>query len=140
LLVDDDLINQRVMVNLLRRRGWQATSVLSGQEALHRLDQEPFDLVLMDIQMPELDGYQTTARIREREIQQMQADSSPTATGENLGLPPPSRRLPIIALTTVSEPGTRDRCLKAGMDDYLAKPVKTGELYAMIARYLGLPA
>jgi CheY-like chemotaxis protein len=124
--VDDDLINQKVMVNLIRRRGLEAVSARSGQQSLELLAGQRFDLVLMDLQMPEIDGFETALLIRERER------SVPGPQGANSPAVP---RVPIIALTTVSEAGTRERCLAAGMDDYLTKPVNTQQLYEMIARH-----
>jgi two-component system, sensor histidine kinase and response regulator len=126
LLVDDDLINQKVMVSLIRRRGHEAVSARSGRESLALLAGQRFDLVLMDIQMPELNGFETALRIRELETRPQEHPS---------GAPSAPPRVPIIALTTVSEEGTRERCLAAGMDDYLTKPVNTQQLYEVIARY-----
>jgi CheY-like chemotaxis protein len=126
LLVDDDLINQKVMVGLIKRRGMEAVSACSGRHSLELLAQQRFDLVLMDIQMPELSGFETATRIREQETRTcLPPDGASSATP----------RVPIIALTTISEAGTRERCLAAGMDDYLTKPVNTQQLYEMIARY-----
>jgi CheY-like chemotaxis protein len=128
--VDDDLINQKVMVNVLKRRGWAATSALSGRQCLELLARERFDLVLLDIQMPELNGFETAALIRQQEIQRAQSPDPPAASLR--------ARVPIVALTTVSEPGTRDKCLSAGMDDHLTKPVNTQALYGMVQKLLGL--
>lgn len=131
LLVDDDLINQKVMVNVIKRRGWEAVSALNGQQCLDQLARQRFDLVLLDIQMPELNGFETAALVRRQEAQQAQSPDPPAPT-----VPPV--RVPIIALTTVSEPGTRDKCLSAGMDDHLTKPVNTQALYGMVQKFLGL--
>jgi CheY-like chemotaxis protein len=120
--VDDDLINQKVMTGLLKRRGLEAISARSGRQSLELLAAQRFDLVLMDIQMPELNGFETALLIRQQENQ-----AAPAACG----------RVPIVALTTVSESGTRERCLAAGMDDYLTKPVNTQALYDMITRFTG---
>ena len=81
---------------------------------------DQFDLVLLDIQMPEMDGFQTAATLRQQE----------EAEG--------TRRTPIVALTALRQPNTRERCLAAGMDDHLTKPVDTEQLYAVIQRILGL--
>jgi CheY-like chemotaxis protein len=121
--VDDDFINLKVMVNLLKRRKFQSATATNGQRCLELLAQEKFDLILLDIQMPEMDGYETAKQIRALENQQT---------------PGPPKRTPIVALTTVSEPGTRDRCLEAGMDDHLTKPVNTQQLFATLQRHLGL--
>ncbi|MBI3896515.1 MAG: CHASE3 domain-containing protein [Acidobacteria bacterium] len=97
LLAEDNPVNQRVAVGMLERRGHKVTAVANGREALAALDQQRFDIVLMDIQMPEMDGLATTAAIRERE----------KATGGHV---------PIIALTSYAMKGDRDRCLAAGME------------------------
>lgn len=123
LLVDDDLINQKVMVNLLKRKGWIATAAGSGPKCLELLQQQPFDLILLDIQMPQMDGFTTATEVRRQE-----STSSP------------HRRIPIVALTTIAQPGTREKCIACGMDDHLTKPVNTAELYATIQRILCLPS
>jgi CheY-like chemotaxis protein len=123
LLVDDDGINQKVMSNLLRRRGCEPVTATSGKQSLDLLEQQHFDLILMDIQMPELDGFETATIIRQREID--------PATPR-----PSNRRVPIVALTTVSAPGTRERCLEAGMDGYLTKPINTDDLDRVISGVL----
>jgi CheY-like chemotaxis protein len=129
LLVDDDLINQKVMLNLLKRKGWEAVAASSGRKCLEMLNRERFDLVLLDIQMPELDGYQTAELIRKQECD--------PAWARPAGVLP---RVPIVALTTMSQPGTREKCLSCGMDEHLTKPVNTADLYATIVRILHLPA
>ena len=138
LLVDDDPINQMVALGLLRRRGWEATAAANGKEALQVLTQQRFDLILMDLQMPELDGFQTASIIREKE-----AGSPPAASARettlNMRETSHSQHIPIIALTTASQPGVREKCLAAGMDDFLNKPVNPRELYGMIEKYLGGP-
>jgi CheY-like chemotaxis protein len=131
LLVDDDLINQKVMVNVIKRRGWEAVSALNGRQCLDHLARQRFDLVLLDIQMPELNGFETAVLVRQQEAQQAQSPELPATSA-------PPTRVPIIALTTVSEPGTRDKCLSAGMDDHLTKPVNTQALYNMVQKFLGL--
>lgn len=131
LLVDDDLINQKVMVNVIKRRGWEAVSALNGRQCLDHLARQRFDLVLLDIQMPELNGFETAALVRQQEAQQAQSPDPPATAA-------PTARVPIIALTTVSEPGTRDKCLSAGMDDHLTKPVNTQALYSLVQKFLGL--
>ena len=140
LLVDDDPINQMVAIGLLRRRGWEATAAANGKEALQVLAQQRFDLILMDLQMPELDGFQTASIIRQNEAgAPPEASARETAlamreTQHNL-----SQHIPIIALTTASQPGVREKCLASGMDDFLNKPVNPRELYGMIEKYLGGP-
>jgi len=121
LVVDDDLINQRVLANLLKRKGWASALANSGRACLTKMAAESFDLVLLDIQMPELDGFETAALIRQDE--------------QDRGL----ARTPIVALTALRQPETREKCLAAGMDDHLTKPVDTGQLYAAIQKILNLP-
>lgn len=121
LVVDDDLVNQRVLANLLKRKGWATDIARSGQECLEKLAASDFDLVLLDIQMPEMDGFQTAERFRQQESTRSQRT-----------------RTPIVALTALRQPDTRERCLAAGMDDHLTKPVETEQLYAAIQKALGL--
>jgi PAS domain S-box-containing protein len=109
LLAEDNEINQIMVINLLENWGHTVVVAHNGREALAALDSQPFDVVLMDVQMPEIDGFQTTEAIRARE----------TATG---------RRLPIIATTAHAIKGDRDRCLAAGMDAYVSKPIDPAAL------------
>jgi signal transduction histidine kinase/CheY-like chemotaxis protein len=118
LLAEDGVVNQKVAVSLLERRGHSVHVVNNGSEALAALDGDGFDLVLMDVQMPEMDGFETTARIRERERE----------SGDHL---------PIVAMTAHAMKGDRERCLEAGMDDYLSKPIRADELYATVERVAG---
>jgi len=118
LLAEDGLVNREVVVRLLDRRGHRAVVATNGKEAVDLLPTEPFDLVLMDIQMPIMNGYEATAAIRERE----------QATGEHI---------PIIALTAHAMKGDEAQCLAAGMDAYLAKPFRADELYEIVERYAG---
>ena len=122
LVVDDDLVNQRVLANLLKRKGWGSDVARSGQECLEKLAHAKFDLVLLDIQMPEMDGFQTAEIVRQQETALTQCP-----------------RTPIVALTALRQPDTRERCLAAGMDDHLTKPVDTEQLYATIQKALRLP-
>jgi CheY-like chemotaxis protein len=115
LLAEDNEINQAVAVRMLQRRGHSVVVANNGREALAVLATAQFDAVLMDVQMPELDGLETTAAIREGE----------RSTG---------RHLPIVALTAHAMKGDRERCLAAGMDDYVTKPLRIGELCHVLAR------
>lgn len=138
LLVDDDPVNQIVALGLLRRKGFEADSAANGKEALDKLAEKKFDLIFMDLQMPELDGFQTATIIRQNESQ-----SPPgTATRETTDAMRESNarhcnHIPIIALTTASAAGTREKCIAAGMDDYLTKPIIPRDLFAAIEKHLG---
>ncbi len=116
LLVEDNLVNQTVASHLLENEGHTVAVAGNGKEALAALDRQPFDLVLMDVQMPEMDGFEATRWIRAREC----------GTG---------RRLPIIALTAHALKGDKARCLEAGMDAYLAKPIQPEELRQVVAEF-----
>jgi signal transduction histidine kinase/DNA-binding response OmpR family regulator len=117
LLAEDNVVNQRLVMRLLEKRGHQVEVVGTGHEAVAALAQQTFDLVLMDVQMPEMDGLEATAAIRAQEH----------ATGTHL---------PIIALTAHALKGDQEQCLAAGMDAYVAKPMQADELYAAIDRLL----
>jgi len=115
LLAEDNTVNQKLAVRLLQKWGHAVSVADNGHEALQRVEDEAFDVVLMDVQMPQLDGLAATAAIRARE----------QYTGTHL---------PIIAMTAHAMKGDRERCLAAGMDDYVSKPLKTAELQAVLAR------
>lgn len=117
LLAEDNLINQKLAVALLERKGWQVVTVNDGKAALKAFESGNFDVILMDIQMPEMDGLEATQIIREMEI-------------------PLNTHVPIIAMTAYAMKGDQERCLEAGMDEYISKPVKSGELYAKIGQVL----
>jgi hypothetical protein len=104
LLAEDNPVNQRLAMRLLERRGHRVELASSGREALEWLERKSFDLILMDLQMPDMDGIEATALIREREKR---------AGG----------RTPIVALTAHTMKGDRERCLEAGMDNYINKPI-----------------
>jgi CheY-like chemotaxis protein/HPt (histidine-containing phosphotransfer) domain-containing protein len=117
LVADDSVVNQRIAVRQLVQLGYRADTVANGREAIAALAKIPYDLVLMDCSMPELSGYETTVEIR-----RVQGDSKHT---------------PIVAMTANVMEGDREKCIAAGMDDYLAKPVKAQELADVLARVLG---
>jgi two-component system, sensor histidine kinase and response regulator len=119
LVVDDNPVNQRVAAAMLARLGVHADVAGNGHEAIECLSRQPYDLVLMDAQMPEMDGYEATAAWRTREVAQ--------------GL----RHMPIVAMTANAMTGDRDRCIAAGMDDYLSKPVRPDELRRVLRAHLG---
>ncbi|MEM9409683.1 MAG: response regulator [Planctomycetota bacterium] len=112
LLAEDNPVNQKLAVTILEKHGHQMTVVNTGKQALGAVAQQTFDLVLMDIQMPEMDGIEATGRIRKLEQ--------------------PGNRLPIIAMTAHAMPQDRQRCLMAGMDEYISKPFKAHELTGLI--------
>lgn len=120
LLAEDSLVNQKLAVTLLEKGGHSVVTARTGKEVLDWLDDPDaeFDVVLMDIQMPEMDGVTATRKLRERE--------------KNAGL---GDHLPVIALTAHAMKGDRSRFLAAGMDDYLAKPIKSADLYVTLAKY-----
>jgi CheY-like chemotaxis protein len=119
LLVEDNLINQKVACRFLEKQGHAVVIAGNGREALDVLDDWAFDLVLMDVQMPEMDGFAATAAIRQREA--------------NRG-----GHLPIVALTANAMQGDRERCLEAGMDGYVAKPFEPNVLLREMAEVLSV--
>ncbi len=118
LLVEDNATNAAVAGKLLERLGLECDAVTDGVEAVEATDMEPYDVVLMDCQMPRMDGYRATAVIRERE--------------QKRGL----NRVPVIAMTANAMVGDRERCLAAGMDDYVSKPLIPGELQSTLRQWL----
>ncbi len=123
LVVDDNLLNQELTREMLKRSGCRVTLVENGLKALKALDRENFDLILMDCQMPEMDGYETTRFIRGREA----------ASGEK-------RHIPIIAMTANAMRGDREGCEAAGMDDYLSKPFSATHLEKKLHHWLEHPS
>jgi|CXWL01.1.fsa_nt_gi PAS domain S-box-containing protein len=121
LIADDNNINRKVALGQLSRLGHTADAVASGTEVMAALRNAPYDVILMDCQMPEMDGYDTTRAIRRREA-------------EDLGAGQPARRVHVIAMTAHAMEGDREKCLAAGMDDYISKPVRTDALQAALER------
>ncbi len=115
LLAEDNLVNQKLAVRLLEKQGHTVVVAADGREAVEAAGRQPFDLVLMDVQMPEMDGFEATAAIRQAE----------RGTG---------RHVPILAMTAYAMKGDRERCLEAGMDGYVSKPIQGRELSEMIER------
>jgi PAS domain S-box-containing protein len=123
LLVEDNPVNRAVALAMLKKLGYDAEIAVDGQAALDRWSDHPWDLILMDVQMPGMDGCQATRRIREREAQRCA-----TAVG---------KRTPIVAMTAHALQDDRERCLAAGMDDYLAKPIDLAALADALKRWTG---
>ncbi|MEX0728664.1 MAG: PAS domain S-box protein [Planctomycetaceae bacterium] len=119
LLVEDSIYNQKLAVTLLQKRGHGVTVANHGKEALQILQHHQFDVILMDVQMPEMDGLEATRRIRARE--------------DEIG-----GHTPIIAMTAQAMTGDRERCLSAGMDEYLAKPIRAQQLYNLLEEFTPL--
>jgi signal transduction histidine kinase/DNA-binding response OmpR family regulator/HPt (histidine-containing phosphotransfer) domain-containing protein len=125
LVAEDNLINQKLTVRMLEKLGYQSDVVENGQEAMAALAQRSYAAVLMDCQMPLVDGFEATRLIRERE----------QARG-NVELGMTSGHIPIVALTANAMSGDRERCLAAGMDDYLMKPVRKEDLKGVLDRWI----
>ena len=113
LLAEDNTVNQRLVSFMLSKRGHSVVIAENGRKAIAALDQESFDIVLMDVEMPEMNGYETATAIREREL---------VAGGH----------IPILGLTAHAMKGARERCLESGMDGYVSKPIQTAEFFAAI--------
>jgi two-component system sensor histidine kinase/response regulator len=110
--------NQRLALRILEKAGHQAATADNGKDAVDRVSHEDFDLVLMDVQMPVMDGFEATALIRQWELE----------TG---------RHLPIVAMTAHALKGDRERCLAAGMDGYVSKPIQTEDLFEAMTAAVG---
>jgi two-component system sensor histidine kinase/response regulator len=119
LVAEDNPVNQRLITRLLEKRGHRVVIAPDGKQAVLALAKEAFDLVFMDVQMPEMDGLEATGAIRQKEI----------ASGEHQ---------PIIALTAHAMKGDEGKCLSAGMDGYLSKPIHPQELDKVLDKYLSL--
>ena len=114
LVAEDNPVNQKVALHLLARLGYRADVAGNGLEVIDALERQPYDIVLMDVQMPEMDGFEATRRLRAN--------------------PPPHGRPWIIALTANALAGDREACVVAGMDDYLSKPMRADDLASALAR------
>jgi two-component system, sensor histidine kinase and response regulator len=115
LLAEDNVVNRTLAVRLLEKRGYSVIVAGNGREAVEAFENNQFDVVLMDIQMPEMDGFEATATIRAKE----------KLTGGHV---------PIIAMTAHALKGDQERCISAGMDGYVSKPIRTSELFSTIER------
>jgi CheY-like chemotaxis protein len=122
LLCDDNLINQKVALRLLQQMGYQADVASNGVECLKALERQPYDIIFMDVQMPEMDGLEATRQIRERQ--------------KNPGQPGHFKpEIAIVAMTANAMQGDREKCLAAGMDDYLSKPVRPEDIRLVLERW-----
>ena len=121
LLAEDNIVNRKLASRLLEKHGHSVVTAADGRQALERLEAESFDLVLMDVQMPEMDGFEATEAIRKKE----------GATG---------RHLPIVAMTAHAMQGDRERCLAAGMDGYVSKPIVAEELFRVVEKAISTPS
>jgi len=119
LLAEDNIINQKVVISTLKKLGYNADAVANGKEAVKALEMIPYDVVLMDCQMPEMDGYEATGEIRKRSSKVL------------------DHEVPVIAITANVMKGDREKCLNAGMDDYLPKPIYPNELSDMLEKWIG---
>jgi len=120
LVAEDNVVNQKVALRLLEKLGYHADAVANGQEAVTALETVPYDLVLMDVQMPEMNGFEATRAIRDPQAKVLLRD------------------IPIVAMTAHALKGDRDKCLEAGMNDYISKPVTTSALKEILEKLLGV--
>jgi two-component system sensor histidine kinase/response regulator len=118
LLAEDNIVNQTLAMRLLEKRGYKVTVAANGRDAVNAFERGSFDAILMDVQMPEMDGFEATAAIREKE-----------RSGGG--------HIPIIAMTAHAMKGDQERCLAAGMDGYISKPIRTSEMFATIEALSG---
>lgn len=118
LLVEDNVLNQKVVTFNLRKQNYSVITADCGSAAIKAYEENQFDLILMDIMLPEMDGFEITAEIRKRE--------------KEVG----NQRVPIIALTANTLDNDRDKCIQAGMNEYLAKPFTADELIAVIKQFI----
>jgi PAS domain S-box-containing protein len=144
LVAEDNVVNQKVAIRMLENLGYRADLVANGLEVLEALSRIPYAAVLMDCSMPEMDGFAATAEIRKREASCVKREAQDEIRGTsgasrdtNDAAP---RRVPIIAMTANAMQEDRDRCLAAGMDDYLSKPVQPKVLAEILARWVSAPA
>ncbi len=145
LLAEDNPVNQKVAVRILERFTWRTDVVSNGREAVAAWQRGSYHLILMDCHMPEMDGFEATAEIRKREAEtseelRVKSEAKEKAISDTLHSSPITlHRIPIIAMTANAMTGDRERCLEAGMDDYIAKPVRSEVLKEVILGWLVKP-
>ena len=133
LLAEDNPFNQKLTTLMLTKAGYQIEVASNGKEAIDKFSaaRDYFDMILMDVQMPEMDGLEATKRIR-----LMERDLPETRTATDLQQEQPKKRIPIIAMTAHAMKGDREMCLKAGMDDYLTKPIKRDQMFEVLGKWV----
>ena len=150
LVAEDNVVNQKLAVRMLEKAGHTPVVAANGREAVDRFKAEHFDLILMDVQMPKMDGFEATSEIRkiedrrrktedgrQRTEDRRQAKQTPNANQSTINNQQSSiQRVPIIALTAHAMKGDRERCLEAGMDDYVSKPLRAEELFKAIKKLI----
>lgn len=139
LIVEDNIVNQKLAVRMMEKLGYQPDVVENGQEALTALAKGDYAAILMDCQMPIMDGFETTQCIRKGEAAVASHDSPGGGPNHSDTSPQSTPHIPIIAVTANAMQGDRERCLATGMDDYLAKPIKLDELRNTLARWISTP-
>jgi CheY-like chemotaxis protein len=123
LVAEDNPVNQRLVIELLKTRGHRVVMASNGKEAIEAIEEKDFDLVLMDVQMPDMDGLTATRKIRKMEVH-------PQSSIFNR-----QYSIPIIAMTAHAMKGDREKCLESGMDDYISKPINVEELFGVIEKF-----
>ena len=134
LLAEDNAVNQRLATRILEKWGHTVVTAANGREALRELEGALFDVVLMDVQMPEMDGLEATAAIRNLEVRVRRGEAKPVL-GSSFDLEDRTR-IPVVAMTAYAMAGDRERCLEAGMDGYVSKPVQASALFDAIETVL----
>ena len=125
LLAEDNIVNQKLAVKLLEKRGHKVTVASNGKKAVELYEADSFDLILMDVQMPEMDGLEATKQIRKREREMLNNIAGSPYSKSKI------KKILIVAMTAHAMKGDREKCLEAGMDDYITKPIKPKELFAV---------
>ncbi len=139
LVVDDHNVNQQLAVMMIERLGYKVDIAANGKEAVEACTTKPYALVFMDCQMPVMDGYDATKKIREAESKKregLDVRGEPEGANPTNAIPHTSDYVPIVAMTANIEPENRGKCLQAGMDDYLAKPVRPEGFSEIFAKWL----